>query len=267
MNGFLGSAMLEAAIGASLVYFILAMFCTTVNEWLARMLNARASNLRAAIRQLLNGQNIAEGKSFLDAFYAHPLIGGLMRKGAHPPYLPARSFSNVLIDLATAHVEGPITFADLETGIGNLPPGAVRTSLLALIQNTERDLARAQASFETWFDDAMCRASNWYRQRAQFRNGVIAAAITLILNADTLNMLYRFRLGCTGQHLHPRDVLGWDGVALSGNFGFWCSRIVGWCLTIAAVSLGSPFWFDVLKKFSSFRGPAGPPEQKQSLPV
>jgi hypothetical protein len=255
MNGFLGSAMLEAAIGASLIYFILAAFCTTVNEWLARMVNARASNLRAAIRQLLNDQSIAEGRSFLDAFYAHPLIGGLMREGAHPPYIPARSFSNVLIDLATAHVEGPVTFADLETGIGNLPPGAVRTSLLALIQNTERDVARAQASFEAWFDDAMGRASNWYKQRAQFWNGAIAVGITLILNADTLNMLYRFRLD-PAMRLHPGNVLGWDGVALTGNFGFWFSRIVGWCLTIAAVSLGSPFWFDVLKKFSSFRTPS-----------
>jgi hypothetical protein len=266
MNGFLGSAMLEAAIGASLIYFILAAFCTTVNEWLARLVNARASNLRAAIRQLLTDQSIAEGLSFLDAFYAHPLIGGLMRNGNHPQYLPARSFSNALIDLATAQVEGPITFVDLETGIENLPPGSVRTSLLALIQNTERDVARAQASFETWFDDAMGRASNWYKQRAQFWNGVIAAGITLILNADTLNMLYRFRVA-TDAGNPPGNVLGWDGVALTGNFGFWFSRIVGWSLTITAVSLGSPFWFDVLKKFSSFRSPASPPEQKQSLTI
>ena len=252
MNGFLGSAILDAAIGASLIYFILAIFCTTVNEWLASLVNARASNLRGAVRELLNDQNLAEGKTFLDAFYSHPLIAGLMKDG-HPPYFPVRSFTNVLIDLATSHVQGPIVFADLETGIGNLPPGDVRTALLALIQNTERDLGRAQASFDNWFNDAMSRASTWYKHRALFWNTLIATGITLSLNADTLNMLHRFWAE-PALHLQPGNVLGWEGVDLRANFGAWFSRLLGWGLTIAAVSLGSPFWYDVLKKFSSFRG-------------
>jgi hypothetical protein len=253
MNGFLGSAMLEAAIGASLVYFILAVFCTTVNEWLARLLGARAGNLRATIRELLNDQNIAEGKSFLAAFYAHPVIGGLMKDGAHPPYIPPRSFSTTLIDLATSQIQGPITFADLESGIRSLPDGDVRTSLLALLQNTGRDLARAQTNFESWFNDAMTRASGWYQHRAQFWNTVIATGITLSLNADTLSMLHRFWAK------QPGSVLGWDPAALHTNCWGWFSRVLGWGLTITAVSLGSPFWYDVLKKFSDFRGTAREP--------
>jgi hypothetical protein len=262
MNGFLGSAILEAAIGASLIYFILAIFCTTVNEWLARLVNARACNLRSAIGELLNhqdvAQNMAEGKSFLDAFYAHPLIGGLMRNGEHPPYLPVRTFSNVLIDLATSHVQGPVTFADLETGIGNLPAGSVRTSLLALIQNTGRDLARAQASFDNWFNDAMKRASGWYQRRAQFWNAVIATGITVSLNADTLNMLHRFWAE-PALRLQPGKVLGWDAAMFHTDLWGWFARMLGWGLTIAAVSLGSPFWYDVLKKFSDFRSSARAP--------
>jgi hypothetical protein len=266
MNGFLGSAILEAAIGASLIYFILAIFCTTVSEWLARLVNARASNLRGTIRELLNAQTIAEGKNFLDAFYAHPLIGVLMKDGKHPPYLPVRSFTTALIDLATSHIQGPITFADLETGIGNLPAGDVRTSLLALMQNTERDLARAQANFDSWFNDAMSRASSWYKHRAQFWNTAIAAGITLSLNADTINMLHRFWTE-PALRLHSADVLGWDGVAVNASFGTWFSRILGWGLTIAAVSLGSPFWYDVLKKFSSFRNAPGTPDRKESSAI
>jgi hypothetical protein len=253
MNGFLGSAILEAAIGTSLVYLLLAVFCTTVNEWIEGLLHARAENLRAAIRELLNDQNTGPGGSFLEAFYAHPLIGGLMKNSEHPPYLPVRSFSAAMIDLSTPHVKGPITFADLESGIGNLPDGDVKTSLLALIQNTQGDLGRAQASFEGWFNDAMSRASGWYKRRTQVWTVVLAAGITLSLNADTLGMLRHFWTD-PALRLQPAGVLGWNRAAFGTDCWGWFSRVVGWCLTIAAVSLGAPFWFDMLNKFMNFRG-------------
>ena len=34
----------------------------------------------------------------------------------------------------------------------------------------------------------------------------------------------------------------------------WVERIVGWLVTIAAVSLGAPFWFDLLGKVANLRG-------------
>jgi hypothetical protein len=262
MNGFLGSAILEAAIGISLVYLLLALFCTTANEWIAGLLGARAENLRTAIGALLNGQNIAGGGSFLEAFYAHPLIGGLMRDREHPPYLPVRSFSTAVIDLATSHVKGPVTFADLENGIGSLPDGAVRTSLLALIQNTEGDLARAQTSFENWFNDAMSRASGWYKRRTQIWTIMLAAAITLGLDADTIGMMRHFWAD-PALRSRPGSVLGWNRAALGADGWDWFSRVLGWCLTIAAVSLGAPFWFDVLNKFMNFRGAGRIPEEKK----
>jgi hypothetical protein len=253
MNGFLGSSILEAAIGVSLVYLVLAVFCTTVNEWIAGLLSARAENLRAAIRELLNDQNVAGGGSFLEAFYAHPLISGLMKDSEHPPYLPVRAFSTAVIDLATSHVKGTITFADLAAGIGNLPDGDVKISLLALLQNAQCDLARAQSSFENWFNDAMSRASGWYKRRTQVWTLVLAAGITLGLNADTLTVARHFWVEPalrSSQGIVP----GWNRAAFTTDLWGWFSRILGWCLTIAAVSLGAPFWFDVLNKFTNLHG-------------
>jgi hypothetical protein len=37
-------------------------------------------------------------------------------------------------------------------------------------------------------------------------------------------------------------------------------HVVGWVLSIAAVSLGAPFWFDTLSRFVNLRG-AGPVER------
>ncbi len=40
----------------------------------------------------------------------------------------------------------------------------------------------------------------------------------------------------------------------------WCSRIVGWLLTALAVSLGAPFWFDLLNKLVNVRHGMSKPE-------
>lgn len=254
MNGFLGSAILEAAMGAAFVYLMLAVFCTTVNEWIAGLLSARANTLRTAILGLLSDQNLAAGEAFLDAFYGHPIVASLMTPDRHPSYLPARSFSTAVIDLATANVRGTLAFADLENGIRSLPDGAVKTSLLALIQNAEGDLARAQSNIESWFNNAMSRASEWYRRRTQLWIVLIAVAITITTNADTVAMLRQFHGGSTPQGQLP----GWNAADFHAGVWGWFSRVTGWCLTVAAVSLGAPFWFDLLNRFVNLRNAGRP---------
>ncbi|MGA2905406.1 MAG: hypothetical protein ABSD98_16385, partial [Candidatus Korobacteraceae bacterium] len=55
-NGLLGSSILEVVIGLIFVYLLLAIICTTVNEWVAGILQTRATTLKRAIVQLLDGQ-------------------------------------------------------------------------------------------------------------------------------------------------------------------------------------------------------------------
>jgi hypothetical protein len=35
--------------------------------------------------------------------------------------------------------------------------------------------------------------------------------------------------------------------------GEWAFNVVGWLLTAVAVSLGAPFWFDLINKFVNIR--------------
>lgn len=48
---------------------------------------------------------------------------------------------------------------------------------------------------------------------------------------------------------HPED---WEG---------WVTKIVGWLLTALAISLGAPFWFDLLNRFMSVRSSRKPEEE------
>ncbi len=223
----------------------------------------------------------------------------------HPSYLPSRTFATTVMDLVTHAKPGSISFADLEIGVKNLATGDVRTALLALIQNASGDLDRAQKNIEQWFDDTMERASGWYKRRTQVVIVCVAALLTVGTNADTVRIgrilwtngtlrsllvekaKSRTEMSTTTSRvdypdrndpLHPvfkpsqdelsalKSLLGWSNENLC-DWKAWPSRILGWFLSIVAISLGAPFWFDTLKKIMSIRNAGNKPDKSGDKPA
>jgi hypothetical protein len=59
--------------------------------------------------------------------------------------------------------------------------------------------------------------------------------------------------------------LGWRAAPQGGEG--WVNKIIGLLLSIFAVSLGAPFWFDVLNKIVSIRSVGAPPKEKREQEV
>jgi hypothetical protein len=64
------------------------------------------------------------------------------------------------------------------------------------------------------------------------------------------------------------ELIGWEGAP---RFGDLQARdillmILGWVLTGLAVSLGAPFWFDILNKIINIRGAGKAPDEKPKVP-
>lgn len=307
--GLLNSTILDVGIGLVFIYLLLAIICTTSNEWIVGWLGLRSKTLANAIRQLLDQQKGSGDptRSFLEQFYSHPLISGMMTPGgAHPSYLPSRTFAAAVMDIATIRKPGVISFADLDAGIKDLPDGDVKTALSALIQNVPNDLNRAQKNIEQWFDDTMDRASGWYKRRTQLVTILIAVLLAAATNADTVKITrtlwksptlrvalvekaknrtespqsaveYNDKNNPLKPSIKPTKdeldalqvVLGWSDAEWRGSDGkAWLERVLGWILTIVAVSLGAPFWFDLLGKFMNMRNAGKKPEtsDKQAKP-
>jgi hypothetical protein len=292
MGGLFNSTVLDVAIGLVFVYLLLGILCTTVNEWIAGILGARAKNLQQGIHGLLDSQSLGN-IPFLEAFYQHPLISGMMRDGKQPSYLASRSFATAIMDLVTPGVTGPITLVNLVDGINALPDGDVKKALAALLSNVGGDLTNAQQNIENWFDDTMDRVSGWYKRTTQIWTIVIAVFLTVLANADTINIARRLWVDPTvrsavveqakqraqiplpaggapsGNTLTGADstalgnLLGWTGDSMPADLGAWFERILGWIFTAIAVSLGAPFWFDTLNRFVNLRN-AGNAPAKQS---
>jgi len=292
MGGLFNSTVLDVAIGLIFVYLLLGILCTTVNEWIAGILSARAKTLREGIRGLLDAQPLGNSQ-FLDAFYQHPLISGMMRAGDHPSYLPGRTFATAIMDIVTPTVSGPISLQNLVDGINALPDGDVKKALVALVSNVGGDLTKAQDNIEKWFDDTMDRVSGWYKRTTQVWTIAIALVLTVLANADTMNIARRLWVDPTlrsavveqakhraqttpaagaatasGGALTPEEgnalgsMLGWSGSSLPGDAEAWFQHVLGWILTAIAVSLGAPFWFDTLTRFVNLRNAGNAPAKQ-----
>lgn len=183
-----GSVVLEVGIGLAIVYLMLSVFCSTLKEFVAGYLGLRAATLQEGIRNLLS-DGTPLGEDLAKKLYDHPLITGLAKEGKRPSYIPSRAFTLALLDIAAPAnaAAGPIPFESLRNGVAGLPE-SVRTALLPLIDDGERDLKKAKENIEKWFDDAMDRVSGWYKRKAQLIIAALALVVTGVADADTIHM-------------------------------------------------------------------------------
>jgi hypothetical protein len=213
-----------------------------------------------------------------------------------PSYLAPGTFAVALIDtLAPPRDPRDPPREDLlaaaRSGIAELPEGDLQRSLMALVDSAGNDIARFRESLESWFDNTMARVSGWYKRRTQWVLLVIALVVTLALNADSLQIskaLWRddvLRAAVTqraaaaeqssGGKSDPVQTvesvkelnipIGWsfqsgDPRKPVGTAG-WIGKVMGLLLTTLALSLGAPFWFDLLGKVSRVRGTGTKPAE------
>ena len=87
-----GSTILDVVIGLVFLYIILALFTSSVIEFISSTLSWRSKNLQDGIKTLLKDDSLAV------RLYDHPLIDRLAKGNKKPSYIPARNFSVALID-------------------------------------------------------------------------------------------------------------------------------------------------------------------------
>jgi hypothetical protein len=200
----LGLVALEVLIGLVLVYLLLSLVCSTIQEAFAAWLNWRGSMLRRAIQRLL-----ADDKTLADKLYAHPLVDALKNDEREPSYIPNRTFAEALVGVLSG-VEGAprvrtaeerlkALLGALESGpnaSSKLPPALQRalTNLFEMAKDKlgaeAADAAKMLDAFkheiDAWFERTMNRASGWYRRKSQFWQFVLATLTVAATNADTL---------------------------------------------------------------------------------
>jgi len=268
-----GSAVLDVVLGLSFLFFVLSLACATLIEITAAARGWRGRTLAEGIAVLLDGSAEA------DRIYDHPLIKSLYRANRRPSYIPARRFAQAVLDLYVPDLLTSERAPDFST----VPSLRTREALTLLWQNSCGNVSAFQADVAQWFDDTMKRTSGWYRRRADVRLVCLASALTIVLNVNPVTVSHRLwadapvRAAIASTDLAPdpaiqdpahthdrvkqlkdeyagleasRLPLGWSRQARPHP---WWLAVVGWPLSVLAISLGAPFWFDLLGKVTSVR--------------
>jgi len=284
----LGSPAIEIAIALAFVFFVLSLVVTELTELVANFFKLRVSNLQQGLKGMLGDDDLV--KELLN----HPLIKTDLRserkrwqRKQEPSYIAPRNFAAVVQDL----------FKN-EPGT-NLAQASQQLSkqLRALIGDSGGELPD-QSKLEKWFDDSMDRVSGWYKRKAKWITLIIAAIVVIGLNVSALRIADHLSAEPTvraavvakaeaaakkgsGQGEKDLEDAGKNMENAVKNLEdlhlpiFWADpnvpkwtvtdvglTVAGWLITIFAISLGAPFWFDALGRLSNLRMAGKKPEEK-----
>ena len=293
----LGSAILDTAIGAAFVFLLLSLIASAVREAMEVWMRSRAGHLEAGIRGLLDQGGVT---GLAKDFYQHPLVASLYdpaKKKDLPSYIPARNFALALLDMAArgrglndeqaaVATSTPISLDSVRQGVKAIQNVAVQRAILTAVDSAEGNLAAAQQNLQEWYDSAMDRVSGAYKRQTQKYLLLLGFGLAAAANVDAIAVvrhLYRDdavrevvvkqATSFVAQSANsPSSVealqnridslplpLGWSRARPVGLE--WLTTLLGWGVTGLAVSLGAPFWFDLLNKFMVIRSTVKPKEK------
>jgi hypothetical protein len=279
---------LDVAIGLSFVYFLFSVFSTAITETISRFTKMRAHKLEGWLKGVLAHPDgsVTKYQQFLET----PIMRALMQSVGRPSgtrpavslppaYIPSPHFIAAALSAgreeaaageAARHMSETID-EDLKRLEGTLVGDALRE----LYDRAAGDVVRFRMDAEAWFDDQMERLSGVYRRWSQAFVWVIGAGLVVGLNANTLRIAETLwndpskraaivaQAGTASANQDPKTAI--DNLALpigwsEGYHGVgWLWALVGALITLAAVSLGAPFWFDTLSRVSRIRQTGTPP--------
>jgi hypothetical protein len=296
-----GSEMLDIAIGMIFTYLLLSLICSAINELIERQMKNRAADLERGIRELLDdkdGTGLVTQlyqHGMINGLFKGDYDAAAKDKSNLPSYIPSRNFALAILGIV-APGSPAITLRD---SIGTISNAKVKNALTAMLNVVGEDVDKLRASIENWFNSTMDRVSGWYKRRSQlivFCLGFVVAGVINVNSISIANDLWTHKaerdamVSAAQGYLqtHPskdgqidRDAslkanvesineyglpMGWDIKAPSGLWEwifFVLQSLFGWLITACAISLGAPFWFDMLNKFVVIRSTVKPHEKSQ----
>lgn len=183
----------EAFLGLALVYLLVCMLVSGVQEIIACYRNKRGQFLREGLISLITDRWI-----YLRTIN-HPSIVAFYRyvpgKGPAPSYLPASAVAQALCDVLVRRHQmqlpggGQVVF-DLASIKAAVRHAKDRDSTLgqALLPLTEgaNTLEGALAAVAQWYELSMGRVSGWYKAYTQRQLFLIGLIVAVMLNIDSI---------------------------------------------------------------------------------
>ncbi|MEM8569347.1 MAG: hypothetical protein AAGG56_00440 [Pseudomonadota bacterium] len=325
------ATLLEIAISLILIFLVLSLVVTAINELLSIILAKRSKMLFNTIEKIIDDD------AFRKRFYESGLIkniawsskagnekafvNGKITDKSHPSYISSAQFAKA-VTMALVDSKISAGFGDVVQKIeGHTLPhdSKFRDVLISATMGTQKDIASFETAVAKWFDSAQDRLTGAYARYQKWVSLVVGLILVVALNVDAVRIAQQLQVDeelrlalvqnaddvvndgiadrcadvidpdekrdCITQQIegwtdtlaplplgwkddelrtHPfggsdaQDAAGANGV---GNFLLLIVyKILGLLITATAITLGAPFWFDLLSKFVNIRSAGAKPD-------
>lgn len=267
---------LDVFVSLVTIYIVLALTVSALTEIITRLVGLRSIGLKSGIRSILQDPNVKGLTEETKRFWNSGIIKSATDGDPSPNSLNALTFATAT--LVTAGVDISRNTDQIKTMIAGAPIDSHLRDVLTGL--TERSLSRGTTLHDELaqhFDATMEKIGRWYRHWTQGMAFVLAVVFTVYVNANTLDLLHQLtahpesRLELakiqSSQSADPGDraraisnLKDLDTIITADTLGGKALRpeiaknpfrtIIGLLISVLAVSLGAPFWFDVLGRIS-----------------
>jgi hypothetical protein len=275
------SPVLEVAIGLVFCYAAVALMVSSITEAISSALKLRAKALLIGVKQLLNDQQFT---GLARDVYNHALVSprddGKARDQSSlknmPAYILSVHFAVALVD-SLQSIPGDVT--ELRNDIARVSDPQLRQLLQGMYSRSEGEIGRLQQQLADWFDNGMDRLSGMYKRQTQIISFLVALAIAVLLNIDSVHLL-------SGLWMRPTLAAALSSPANTQAFAATLDQLqalpVGWAgrqldtptqvatmalgliITASSALFGAPFWFDLLQHLVQLRGTGAKPSKNDT---
>lgn len=211
----------------------------------------------------------------------------------------ARDDSDEGKELSQTHVNtaiSPATMSNLRPNLRALGDTQFARAIRTLAEQSGDDVNKLRENVEAWFNNSMDRVSGMYKRRTQWIIFLLGLIMTVLLNVNTITIVKSLSTDAAMRSVivaeaetiakqpnpptpdleaHRKQLkglglpIGWTNdfyfvSPFEEKFNFYNHALIhllGWLLTAGAISMGAPFWFDLLNKFMVIRSTVKPHEK------
>lgn len=282
---------LEVAVGLIVIYYLLGSVVSLITQWINEALESRGRALHQYLIKIVGEKKIEDliklpqlqalrpirYKNFLSVF-------GSATEPKNLEKIPVAILVDAFFDLAGLSIKKEMELLQLAEVIDKLPDSEGKNAFISWINQGVTNIADLRTRTTAYFTGMMEQAAETFRARARSFVIMLSIAITILFGIDSIQLAKTLWTnaelravaaaqanavvaegGTTADLSDLLDDLG----QFSIKIGWWQTqefpqssdreawalfislKVLGLGITAVAVSQGSSFWYDLLKKLAS----------------
>ena len=282
---------LEVAIGLILVYYILGSIVSLITQWINEMLETRGVALERYLKKIVGEQNLGDlinlpqmkalrpirYKNFLSVF-------GSITEPKKIEKIPVATLVDAYFDMTGLTGNQDLNLLQLAELVDKLPESEGKQAFINWINQGVTSIEDLRKRTTAYFTGLLDQAAATFKANARSFVIMLSLGFTLLFGTDSIQLVKTLWNNAELRTLavaKAEMVVQQEGMDasiddlvrelgdLTIKIGWWQTerpaanagtmdwawfvllKVLGLGLTVAAVSQGSSFWYDVLKKLST----------------